>query len=375
MIGGVSMKLRGVWVIISLCLLLTIGVSEDILANKDHGQESETVVILTSLSMKSEEEVLDTVLEQDSIDELQDIRNEQEKLDVQDTKDTKDTKDTNDAQDSSNQQELSEEQDSQVTQEEKILTLLTFNIHSANDQDGEVALEQIIEEIRETDAQLVGLQEVEHNMPRSNYQDQARLIAEALGYHYYYGENINILGVQYGNALLSRFPIINAENHKLPKKMLEPRGLIEALVDVDGIPYYVYVTHLGLNPVERKLQIQYINEKLTQRDGHSLILGDFNNNPDSEEMQPLNLLMVDSAVALNKSNQYTFPNWKDAPDKRIDRIYVSPQIELKNYEVMPSAVSDHRRVITQIVSKIQAGEGIHNDLANTDIKEASLPVE
>jgi uncharacterized membrane protein YgaE (UPF0421/DUF939 family) len=189
------MKLRGVWVIISLCLLLTIGVSEDILANKDHGQESETVVILTSLSMKSEEEVLDTVLEQDSIDELQDIRNEQEKLDVQDTKDT------NDAQDSSNQQELSEEQDSQVTQEEKILTLLTFNIHSANDQDGEVALEQIIEEIRETDAQLVGLQEVEHNMPRSNYQDQARLIAEALGYHYYYGENINILGVQYGNAL------------------------------------------------------------------------------------------------------------------------------------------------------------------------------
>ena len=346
---GVSMKQRRFWVILSLCLLLAIGVSGDTLVHKGNGQSSEPAVILASVSMQTDEKCLEVEPERIPISESQ-----EEPLDVS---------------------EEQAEQDAQDILEEQILTLLTFNIHSANDQEGNVELEQIIEEIRETEAQLIGLQEVELNMPRSNYQDQARLIAEALGYHYYYGGNINILGVQYGNALLSKFPIVNSQNHKLPKKMLEPRGLIEAEVDVDGIPYYVYVTHLGLNPVERSLQIQYINEQLAQREGNILILGDFNNNPDSEEMQLLDSLMVDSAAALNKSELHTFSNWGDTAEERIDRIYVSDQIDLKNHEVKPSAVSDHRGAITQIVHKIQAGEGIYNALANKDNKGASLSVD
>lgn len=242
--------------------------------------------------------------------------------------------------------------------EPQSLTFLTFNIRSANDINGSVKLEEIIEEIRETHADIIGLQEVERMMPRSGYQDQARLIAEQLGYHFYYGGNINILGVQYGNALLSKYPILEASNHKLPKEKLEPRGMIEADIDIDGTLLHVYVTHLGLNSVERNKQVNYINDILSQREGNIILLGDFNNHPDSEEMSVLDNRMADSAAALNQLDHFTFA-WKSpTPNVRIDRIYVSNHLELKYHEVQPSTVSDHERVLTQILVNMLPKGGI-----------------
>jgi endonuclease/exonuclease/phosphatase family metal-dependent hydrolase len=246
------------------------------------------------------------------------------------------------------------------------VTLMTFNIHSANNAEGSNQLEAIIEEIRETGAQIIGLQEVERMMPRSGYQDQARLIAEELGYHYYYGGNINILGAQYGNVLLSKYPITAAVNHRLPKERLEPRGVIEARIEVEGIPFSVYVTHLGLNPDERRKQIMYINELLTQSEDYMVLLGDFNNHPDSPEMDIINTRMTDSAAALEQSSLYTFSYQSTDPDVRLDRIYVSDNIHLEHHEVRPSAVSDHERVLTQIVLKVPSGEGIYKEAANID---------
>jgi len=250
--------------------------------------------------------------------------------------------------------------------DEKVLTLLTFNIHSANNIEGSVQLEQIIEEIRETGAHIIGLQEVERLMPRSGYQDQARIIAEELGYYYYYGGNINILGVQYGNAFLSKYPILEVSNHKLPREMLEPRGLIEATVDVDGTMYHIYVTHLGLDSEERRNQIKYINDLIAQKEGNILLLGDFNNNPDSSEMAILDPRMTDSAAAMEQDNEYTYSNWDELLKVRIDRIYYSDNINLISHMVMPSQVSDHKRVITQISGEIIPSEGIYEVLSNSD---------
>ncbi len=238
------------------------------------------------------------------------------------------------------------------------LTLMTFNIRSANNENGSVELEKIIEEIREAEADIIGLQEVERMMPRSDYKDQIRIIAEELDYHYYYGGNINILGVQYGNALLSKYPIQNASNHRLPKEKLEPRGMIEADINIDGSLWHVYVTHLGLDSKERNKQIKYINQVITQKSKNILLMGDFNNHPDSLEMKILDECMIDSAVALNCFDHYTFA-WKDEiPNVRIDRIYTSENIGILNHEVKPSTVSDHMRVVTQISINNLQEEGI-----------------
>lgn len=242
--------------------------------------------------------------------------------------------------------------------ESQTLTLMTFNIRSANDAGGSVELDRIIEEIREANADIIGLQEVERMMPRSGYQDQAKIIAEELGYYFYYGGNINILGVQYGNALLSRYPILRASNHKLPRVKLEPRGMIEAEININGLLLYVYVTHLGLNSVERYKQIDYINRIISQREENTVLLGDFNNHPDSGEMIMLDEHVLDSAAALNSSDHYTFA-WQDnIPDVRIDRIYTSDNLILFHHEVKPSVVSDHSRVLTQIQLNIPGRGGI-----------------
>jgi endonuclease/exonuclease/phosphatase family metal-dependent hydrolase len=252
------------------------------------------------------------------------------------------------------------------TDEARPLTLLTFNIRSANDKNGSVKLEEIVEEIRETDAHIIGLQEVERMMPRSGYRDQARLVAEELGYHYYYGGNINIFGVQYGNALLSKYPILAANNHKLPREKLEPRGMIEADIDADGSLLHVFVTHLGLSSLERSKQVRYINGILSQRKGNILLLGDFNNHPDSEEMSTLDDRLTDSAAALNQLDQFTFA-WKSTtPNVRLDRIYASDNITLKHHRVQPSAVSDHMLVLTQILVNIMPEEGIQQEVTNRD---------
>lgn len=252
------------------------------------------------------------------------------------------------------------------TDEARPLTLLTFNIRSANDKNGSVKLEEIVEEIRETDAHIIGLQEVERMMPRSGYRDQARLVAEELGYHYYYGGNINIFGVQYGNALLSKYPILAANNHKLPREKLEPRGMIEADIDADGSLLHVFVTHLGLSSLERSKQVRYINGILSQRKGNILLLGDFNNHPDSEEMSTLDDRLTDSAAALNQLDQFTFALKSTTPNVRLDRIYASDNITLKHHRVQPSAVSDHMLVLTQILVNIMPEEGIQQEVTNRD---------
>lgn len=229
------------------------------------------------------------------------------------------------------------------------ITILTFNIRSANDEKGKVELEQIISEIEEVDADIIGLQEVERLMPRSNFKDQSKEIARALGYNYVYGSNINILGARYGNATLSRYPIVSSKNHKLPHILLEPRGLLETVIDIDGETYHVFNTHLGLDLEERREQIGYINQVVGKKEANVILMGDFNYS--SKDLNMIDPELTDSAVALDRENDFTYSYHSSKPNVRIDRIYVSSDIELLGHQVLSSVISDHLRVITYINKK------------------------
>ena len=246
-----------------------------------------------------------------------------------------------------------EAEETEGANQSRALSILSFNIRSGNDADGNHALNSIMEEIRETGADIIGLQEVERMMPRSGFVDQAKTIAEALGYHFFYGGNLNVLGVQYGNALLSRFPIVAAQNHRLPRVLLEPRGIIEAAVDVQGSPVHVYITHLGLNARERIRQLAAINELVAQQKGPLILMGDFNNLPDSGEKVELDPRLVDTAAALGLHNAHTFAFYSNAPDVRIDRIYVSDDMVPLSHEVLPTRTSDHMRVLSKVSNIFQ----------------------
>lgn len=238
------------------------------------------------------------------------------------------------------------------------LIVMTFNICHGVNREGEESLNSIIESIRDTQAQIIGLQEVDRFMPRSGFKDQAKEIAESLGYYFIYGETINILGVKYGNAIISKFPILEYENIKLPGDSIETRALLRANIDVEGSILKVYTTHLGLNARDRKRQIRAINLTIEQSTQPFILMGDFNGSPANEEIDSLTPMVSDIALETQKENIYTYAFYSDVPNTRIDRIYVSQDIQVIDYYVLESMVSDHSMVLGIISLNPESKEGL-----------------
>ncbi len=95
------------------------------------------------------------------------------------------------------------------------LTVMNYNIHHGQGTDRVVSLERISEAIESAGADLIGLNEVDrHFSRRSGFRDQIAILAESLGMHYVFSPAISFMPrrsgapmCQYGNALLSRFPL------------------------------------------------------------------------------------------------------------------------------------------------------------------------
>ncbi|WP_432103848.1 endonuclease/exonuclease/phosphatase family protein [Streptomyces sp. bgisy091] len=125
----------------------------------------------------------------------------------------------------------------------RVLDVMSFNIHHAQGTDEVLDLDRIARVVRGSGADVVGLQEVDnHYSARSEWADQAAELAERLGWHVVFGANIDNPPpagsdhrVQYGTAILSRFPITASESTWLFKSPdQEQRGLLHATIDVHG---------------------------------------------------------------------------------------------------------------------------------------------
>src|ERR1700678_2081046 len=120
------------------------------------------------------------------------------------------------------------------------VTVMSFNIHHGEGTDGVLDLARIARVIEASGAGVVGLQEVDRNFAqRSGWSDQVAGLAELLGCHVAYGPNIDLdppqpgnPRAQFGNAVLSRYPIARSENTSLFRSAgEEQRGLLHAEVD------------------------------------------------------------------------------------------------------------------------------------------------
>ncbi len=157
--------------------------------------------------------------------------------------------------------------------------IVTYNIHKCRGLDGRVRPARIVEVLREVDADIIALQEV---FSGNGYPEveQTRFIAESLGFSYAFGENRRIDGSAYGNAILTRCPIVMHENYDLSHGRREERGCLRADIAVRGDVLHVYNVHLGTAYMERRHQGRKLMESdiLTRTDvtGPRILLGDFN---------------------------------------------------------------------------------------------------
>ena len=158
------------------------------------------------------------------------------------------------------------------------LVIATYNVHRCVGSDGRRDPDRVAAVIRELDADVIGLQEVDSRPSVEAGLDQVAYLAEATGL-------VGIAGVtrqhdqgDYGNALLTRHPVCQLRRLDLSVPRREPRGAIEAEIEVDGVGCTVIVTHLGLKRRERRRQLaQLVADCFLRRERRpTVLLGDLN---------------------------------------------------------------------------------------------------
>ena len=234
------------------------------------------------------------------------------------------------------------------------LTLLSYNIHSGVGLDGVLDLRRVADVIAATDADLVGLQEVDrHRRAQSRFEDQPGLLAQLLGWHLAYAANLDAEPAhpgapraQYGTALLSRLPLESVTNTLLPCfPDSEQRGLLEATVLVDGTALRVLGTHLQWDSEsERTRQAEAIVATLDERP--TVLLGDLNTTPGSPAHTCLAGRLEDAWTVAGDGDGHTFE--AEPPPRRIDYVWVGGGVRPLSAQVVRSDASDHHALRVEV---------------------------
>ncbi|RHW42318.1 endonuclease [Neobacillus notoginsengisoli] len=235
---------------------------------------------------------------------------------------------------------------------------MSFNIHHGIGTDKRLDLQRIAKLIESAGPDIIGLNEVDRFFSeRSQFMDQAKWLAKELGMEYAYGAALTIESPdggkkrQFGNALLTRFPIQSHRNHPfdfLPK-VIEDRALLEVNVRVDNKELAVFVTHLSLAPFQHKKQAAFILGKIAKVNAPAFIMGDWNMTPSSRAWRTVTASLNDVWSETNKDGRGgTFPSRR--PFRRLDYIFANAYVETHECEVIneePTA-SDHLPVLANL---------------------------
>lgn len=155
----------------------------------------------------------------------------------------------------------------------------SYNIHSCVGMDRRRSPSRIAEVLRELDCDIYALQEVDNEPGDEEDSQQLEYLSEAMSMAAIPGLRIVRHSGEYGNALLTRFPVLSVHRHDLSYgKWLEPRGAIDVELDVGGRALRVIATHLGLSRSERRFQWRQLLAAIAASppEHPTIVLGDMN---------------------------------------------------------------------------------------------------
>lgn len=162
-----------------------------------------------------------------------------------------------------------------------IVRVISYNIHKGRSATGNrESLTDLRLRLYNLAPDLLFLQEVQGRNDLQNSLDaQHESLAAALSMQTAYGCNAVREFTDHGNALLSRYPILQYENQDVSDHRMEQRGLLHAVVEIDEQQVHCIVVHLGLFAGGRTRQTMALVERIKELvPDHSplIIAGDFN---------------------------------------------------------------------------------------------------
>lgn len=225
------------------------------------------------------------------------------------------------------------------------MRLMIYNTeHCFNEQTKQIDFPAIAAAIKGCKPDVVGLNEIRGKGPDPEYGPQTELLSELTEMpHAYFAKAIDVKDHgPYGNALLSKLPLASVETIPVPDpierlpngRWYETRCLLKATLE-NGL--VVMVIHFGLNPDEQKNAVDTVLANLPTE--KCVLMGDFNLRPDNPLLDPIRARMKDAADAFT-APKLSFPS--HAPDRKIDYIFVTPDVEIVAADIPAVVVSDHR---------------------------------
>ena len=236
----------------------------------------------------------------------------------------------------------------------KTLRVMTFNIHVGVGMDKKLDLQRIADVINREQPDLVGLQEIDRGVQRTEGKDEIAELATMTHMRFAFAPNLDYQGGKYGVAILSRLTLNTIMHTKFEnKREAERRGMLKVEVNVDGKPVSFVTTHLDYQSADGRLfETQQLLDFLENIKGPVIVVADFNDVPEGSAYKLMDTLFDDAWVASRaKGDGFSYP--ADKPLKRIDHIFYRPanRVSAKRAWVVETLASDHLPVVAEIEIK------------------------
>ena len=230
----------------------------------------------------------------------------------------------------------------------KPLVIGSYNIHRGFGLDRRLDLSRIAAVIAEVSPDVIGLQEVVREQGDAHL-DQAAYLADRLGMTLIMGVVRPYRGGTYGNAVLTRLPVLGWAACDLSHRMREPRACLRVDVDVDGRPLHVFNSHFGLALRERRLQVARLAGFIRDSEGLAgprVVMGDFNEWHPGPVSRRLRREFSSPMRRTPRTHPAVFPLFK------LDRLYWDVELEGEEFRVHTSRLarvaSDHLPIVATL---------------------------
>lgn len=233
----------------------------------------------------------------------------------------------------------------------KTLRVMTYNIHVAVGMDKKLDLQRIADVIMKEKPDLVGLQEVDRGVQRTEGKDEIAELARLTRMDYAFAHNLDYQGGQYGVAILSRTLIQKVDHRKFENlREAERRGMLRVEVEFNGRIITFVTTHLDYQHDDgRVFETEQLLKFLSDVKGPLIVVGDFNDEPGGNAFKLMTGKFDDAWLSSRaKGDGLSYP--ADKPVKRIDYVFLSKGegLRAKKSWVVNSLASDHLPVVVDV---------------------------